>query len=263
MSRKRGPLPEIFKPKKKCVRPAQDEADTQDGDLSSVDMNSMPNDTLAALLYMKKLFPMEKFDDRIPPIVLKHQLYSIVKNRTIVDKQINDLKESGEIKVIKLGAEPNELSIVFSRDYEVHVDSVMRDVGVHKHIIEKFLSRVVKNCRDVCLDRETLMKDYRFKDEEVTQLVRASVLTVRDVGSWWLAIPNAGIFIKNFVRGRKAMLMMIKKSKYREVLQKDLEQRRWPKMAKLGVMYHIHDVIGADLVENIQTTSGKLLRLKE
>ena len=46
------------------------------------------------------------------------------------------------------------------------------------------------------------------------------MLTVRDVGSWWLAIPNAGIFIKNFVRGRKATLMMIKKSKYREVLQR-------------------------------------------
>ena len=51
-------------------------------------VNCVPNDTLAALLYMKNLFPMEKFDDRIPPIVMKHQLYSIVKNRTIVDKQV-------------------------------------------------------------------------------------------------------------------------------------------------------------------------------
>ena len=37
--------------------------------------------------------------------------------------------------MIKLGAEPNELSIVFSHDYEMHVSNVMTDIGVHKHII--------------------------------------------------------------------------------------------------------------------------------
>ena len=87
--------------------------------------------------------------------------------------------------------------------------------------------------------------------------------------------------MKNFRRGRKAILTMIKKCKYKEILQKvknlssnrktitiltssegsfvaetsvacllqDLEARKLPKTAKLGVMYHIHDVIGADLVE--------------
>lgn len=33
------------------------------------------------------------------------------------------------------------------------------------------------------------------------QLVNAGVLTVRDAGSWWLAVPGAGRFIKCFVKG--------------------------------------------------------------
>ena len=53
-----------------------------------------------------------------------------------------------------------------------------------------------------------------------SQLVKASVLTVRDVGSWWIAIPCAGIYMKSFIRGRKAMLTMIRKCKYKEILQK-------------------------------------------
>ena len=53
-----------------------------------------------------------------------------------------------------------------------------------------------------------------------SQLVKASVLTVRDVGSWWVAIPCAGVFMKTFIRGRKAVLMMIRKCKYKEILQK-------------------------------------------
>ncbi|XP_067673643.1 inactive serine/threonine-protein kinase 19-like [Haliotis asinina] len=260
MSRKRTLLPDIYKHKKKCVRPAEPE---ENGDFNdNALMNGLPTDTEASLIYLKNLFPGDKFDDRLPPIIFKHQLYSIVKNRTTVDKHVGDLRSSGEIKVFKLGADANDLCVVFAHDYETHILHVMKDLHVHNHIIEKFL-RVVKNCNDVSLDKDTLMKDFRFKDEEITQLVKSSVLTVRDVGSWWLSIPNAGVFMKNFMRGRKALLTMIRKCKYREILQQDLEQRKWPKLARLGILYHIHDVIGSDLVESVQTTSGNLLRLKD
>jgi len=53
---------------------------------------------------------------------------------------------------------------------------------------------------------------------------------------------------------------MITKAKYGEILQKDIEQRKWPKNAKMGVLYHIHDVIGSDLVESVPSTSGPILR---
>ena len=51
-------------------------------------------------------------------------------------------------------------------------------------------------------------------------LVKAGVLTVRDAGTWWLALPSAGVFMKHFSRGRKAVITMIKKSKYKEILLK-------------------------------------------
>jgi serine/threonine-protein kinase 19 len=41
---------------------------------------------------------------------------------------------------------------------------------------------------------------------------------------------------------------MIKRKKYKEMLQTELEGRRMT-VSKLGMMYHIHDIIGADLVE--------------
>lgn len=60
-----------------------------DVSISIPDHNSnLPNDTKAALLYLKNLFPMEKFEGRLPPIILKHQIYGIIKNRTLVDKEV-------------------------------------------------------------------------------------------------------------------------------------------------------------------------------
>ncbi len=49
---------------------------------------NIPSDTKAALLFLKKLFPVDKFEGRLPPIVPKHQIYSIVKNKTLADKEL-------------------------------------------------------------------------------------------------------------------------------------------------------------------------------
>jgi len=41
-----------------------------------------------AFMYLKSLFPWEKFERRLPPIVLHQQLYSLVSDRSIVDEQL-------------------------------------------------------------------------------------------------------------------------------------------------------------------------------
>lgn len=114
-------------------------------------------------------------------------------------------------------------------------------------------------------------------------LVKAGVFTVRDAGSWWLAVPGAGRFIKYFVKGnfsapkpsayrehplvapqssrlyspfpfvvspgRQAVLGMVRKAKYRELLLSELLGRRAPATVRLGLAYHVHDLIGAQLVD--------------
>lgn len=108
-------------------------------------------------------------------------------------------------------------------------------------------------------------------------LVNAGVLTVRDAGSWWLAVPGAGRFIKCFVKGmvpqghplgvfrssslthlpfpgpsppgRQAVLSMVRKAKYRELALSELLGRRAPSAVRLGLAYHVHDLIGAQLVD--------------
>lgn len=277
MSRKRNLIPEIYKAKKRaCLAlatpqdsPSDDDDDDEDEDdddkhgINDKNVEDIPSDTKASLLYLKSLFPVEKFESRLPPVILKHQVYSIMKNRTLVDKQLADMKSAGEIKVFKLGTESNDYSILFTEDYQSHIARTTADNCVSKAAIEKFLNTVVKNWNDVSVNKDVMINKFHFQDDEITQLVKASVLIVRDAGTWWLSIPNAGIFMKNLIRGRKAAITIIKKTKYREIFKDDLEQRKWPRLARLGIIYHIHDIIGADLVDCIQTTSGMLLRLRE
>lgn len=62
-------------------------------------------------------------------------------------------------------------------------------------------------------------------------------------------MPGAGRFIKYFVKGRQAVLGMVRKAKYRELLLSELLGRRTPAAVRLGLAYHVHDLIGAQLVD--------------
>ncbi|XP_042196922.1 serine/threonine-protein kinase 19 [Callorhinchus milii] len=261
MNRKRILIPQIFKQFKKRRLGAEDGTVLTDKSVT-LEFEDMPNDTKTGLLFLVRLFPRKLFDDCLPPIVLKHQLYSIVKDKTTVDRQLNELKDLGVIRMFNLGFDTDVFGIVFSEDYKSKVLAATA-TKESSATVQRFLETVLTSCTDIGFNQEKMLKEFSFQDQEITQLVNAGVFTVRDVGSWWLSIPGAGRFVKYFVKGRKAVLNMIRKSKYKEVLQSDLELRKITCTVKLGIQYQVHDIIGAELVKCIPTTTGTLLRLND
>lgn len=216
-------------------------------------------DIRSSLQYLVTLFSRKLFNDSLPPVVLKHQLYSLHNDKTSVDKQVNELRETGELLMFQLGFDSEAFALVFAEDYRAKVLQGEAGRGT-LGTVEKFLAKLIPSCSDLSFNKEKMLKEFLFTDSEITQLVKSGVLTVRDAGSWWLSIPNSGKFIKYFIKGRKAVLGMVKKSKYGEILQTELEGRRTTSQVKFQMKYHIHDIIGAELVECIQTTSETLLR---
>ena len=87
-------------------------------------------------------------------------------------------------------------------------------------------------------------------------LVNCGLLVVRDIGkaaSWWFAIPSVGPFVKQLTKGRNSVLQMIKRAKHQELLQSELEARKLS-TSKLGMNYHLHDILGCELVRRYVIT---------
>uniref|UniRef100_A0A1A8PIY3 Serine/threonine kinase 19 n=4 Tax=Nothobranchius TaxID=28779 RepID=A0A1A8PIY3_9TELE len=223
------------------------------------DKDGEPKDMKSTLEYLMTLFPRKLFNDSLPQVVLKHQLYSIHNDKTMVDKEVNKLRECGELLMFQLGFDSEAFGLVFTSDYKTKVLAGEEGKGT-RTTVEKFLEKVLPSCTDLSFSKDKMLKVFLFTDSEITQLVKSGVLTVREAGSWWLSIPNSGKFTKYFIQGRKAVLGMVRKSKYGEVLQADLEERRTTSQVKFPMRYHVHDIVGAELVESIPTTSGTLLR---
>ena len=99
-----------------------------------------------------------------------------------------------------------------------------------------------------------------MEEDEVASLIRRGLLLHRDTTSFWLAVPNAAVFVNELQRGREQLEKIIKRAKFKEVLKRDLIKRKW-KWSKLGMKYHIADLVGRGSATAIDTTSGALIRL--
>uniref|UniRef100_A0AAA9T756 Serine/threonine kinase 19 n=1 Tax=Bos taurus TaxID=9913 RepID=A0AAA9T756_BOVIN len=257
MSRKRHRLvPETFGLKRR----------RELGDVEADPLRGESGSAREAVAEIVRLFPRVLFEDALPPIALRSQVYSLVPDRTVADRQLKALQEQGEIRIVQLGFDLDAQGIMFTEDYRTRVcDCVLKacDGRPYAAAVQKFLASVLPACGDLSFQQDQMTQTFGFRDPEITQLVKAGVLTVRDAGSWWLAVPGAGRFIKYFVKGRQAVLSMVRKAKYRELLLSELLGRRAPASVRLGLAYHVHDLIGAQLVDCVSTTSGTLLRLPE
>nr|CAD7406320.1 unnamed protein product [Timema poppensis] len=205
----------------------------------------LPTDTEAGLIYLKnRVFPLTKFEDMLPPILLVNQVYTIISNKTAVDKELNLLQSKGVIRVFKLVGAETVLVVIFFKDLTEHVIKHCPE----KPVINRFL-KILPQVQDVIVEKRFLREELGFLEQEISDLVGCGMLTLRSAASYWLSFPNSGEFLRIYFKGRKSVLGTIKKSKFSEILQPELEDRNLDKSVKLGIKYHIHDLIGAELVK--------------
>ncbi|KAG8226234.1 hypothetical protein J437_LFUL006336 [Ladona fulva] len=268
------------------------------------------NSAESALASIKETFPVQQICFRLPPVILVHQVYSIIKNRTVADREINILMTNGIIRLFKMGLKESTMVAIFTEDFNRHVmdrvcpcqvetikiesleneetsissetssnsrplltigkcqsHSPGRDEIKNANVchlsstVSRFIHDIIPKLQDVSVDKEVLQQDYKLSEEDIRTLMNVGLLVVRSVGSYWLSFPNAGEFMKHFIKGRASLTRLIRKCKFSEILQPELEKRQLDKTAKFGIKYHISDLIGGDIVECLETTSGTLLRI--
>ncbi|XP_068106432.1 inactive serine/threonine-protein kinase 19 [Hyperolius riggenbachi] len=259
MDRKRKLICDTFKVKKQREDTSVDKTDSSLGPSPYPDFTENPQESIP---YLCALFPRKLFNDALPPMFLRHQMYSLIQDRTTVDRLLSSLQQKGEVCLVQPGFDHDTFLVVMREDLRSAVVKGM-DESSRAAIVQKFLDSSLFTYSKISYDREEIMHKHSFSDREITQLVRSGLLTVRDAGSWWLAVPGSGKFISHFIKGRKALLSQINKARYKEVLLTDLSTRKCPPTLRLGMEYHIHDIIGAGLVDCIPTASGTLLRISD
>ncbi|MBA0590038.1 hypothetical protein Gorai_018757 [Gossypium raimondii] len=271
------------------------EAENRDANHSlSLEQNLSFSDTNVALRMMRAQFPqIDKV--AIQPFILQSQLYSSVKDRTQVDRELESLRRDKVVRIFKLNTGQDDHGIMFLEDYLKQLEHVVKrmeekkqgDVDVFKwfkgHVIESKLEPSIEHeelvaifmCISVCmfvsiihglslLQYALLSLGGQVKDGHISLLINAGLLTRQliDPNMYWFAIPNIGSVLKGLYQGRKELLSLLNRRRYKEMMLAPLEKMRL-RLSPLDMRFHLRDLIGSGHLKTAHTPSGIVVQVSK
>ncbi|XP_037471629.1 serine/threonine-protein kinase 19-like isoform X3 [Triticum dicoccoides] len=206
--------------KKKRPRSPIDDATSSQGrteNSTSLEDNLMFSDTLIALQLMRTQFP----------------------------KLEKSLKKDRVLRVFKLNTGQDDHAIMFMDDYLKQMESaVRRSTGKNKdgsEVFDWFEKYVLRSKLDVSIDHLELLLSHGgdARDKHITLLMNAGLLTRQliDPNMYWFSIPSIGPILKGLSQGRKEVLSLLNRRKYKEMLLSSLEKTRL-RLSPLDVRFH-------------------------
>ncbi|XP_068664536.1 uncharacterized protein [Aristolochia californica] len=226
-------------------------------------------DTLIALQIMCSQFPqIEKV--AVEPFVLRSQLYSSVKDRTQVDRELESLRREKALRIFKLNTGQDDDAIMFMDDYVKQVERAVKRMEVQNPddtaVFDWFITHVIGSKLDTSIEHHELCSllscGGKVKDKHVSFLINAGLLTRQliDSNMYWFAIPNIGFVLKGLAQGRKELLAFLNRRKYKEMLMASLEKQRL-RYSPLDMRFHLRDLIGSGHFKMVDSPTGLLVRV--
>lgn len=231
----------------------------------------IPSDTAIALRMMHAQFP-EVDKVSVPPFVLLSQLYSSVKDRTLVDRELEVMKQQMVVRVFKLSTGQDDFAIMFLDDYLAQANAAKKRLeGKHSQsdliIFDWFFSHILPTHIDVGITQihlESLLSKVGqcIQENHISLLIKAGLLVrqLADDKSYWFAIPNIGFLLKSLAQGRKELLSLLNRRQYKEILLSVLEKKKL-RMSQLGMRFHVRDLLGSGHLCLSHTATGLLVRI--
>ncbi|KAL3849974.1 hypothetical protein ACJIZ3_011856 [Penstemon smallii] len=261
------------RPRDKCSEP-ESEPESEDAvdnpNSLSLEEDLRFNDTLLALRMMRAQFPqLEKVS--VQPFVLRSQLYSSVKDRTQVDRDLESLRRDRVLRIFKLNTGQDDHAIMFLDDYMNQIDRVVKRMEEKKQsdlmVFEWFKANIIQSKLDTSIGHQELcsllsLEGGKVKEDHISQLINAGLLIRQliDQHMYWFSIPNIGSVLKGLAQGRKELLSFLNRRKYKEIALATLEKKRL-RLSPLDMRFHLRDLIGSGHLKTLRTPTGLIVRV--
>ncbi|CAM8923090.1 unnamed protein product [Rhodiola kirilowii] len=243
--------------------------------LSSLEDTLTFSDTLVALRMMRAQFPsMDKaiLSATVEPFILRSQLYSSLQDRTQVDRELEMLKQDNMLRIFKLNTGQDDDAIMFMDDYMNQIGRAVKKLELKNEdeikVFDLFKTHVVYSKLEPSIGHDELLSllsnGGRVNDDSISLLINAGLLTRKliDPNLYWFAIPNIGAILKGLSQGRKELLSLLKRTKYKEMMLATLEKKRL-RYSPLDMRFHLRDLIGSGLLKTAQTATGIVVRVSK
>ena len=218
-------------------------ADASHGNLlaeADDDLACVPSDVVAALRLLQAQFPRTSPGcASLPTVLLLTQLYSLVADRTVVDRETHALVASGTLRVLRLTTGHDERGFLFADDYAALVDAATSAPSYDADaaaVLQAFKSAVLPACTGATLALkrlEAVLADAapascpRDAQLRVVMthgfLVRGEVASQSQPPVLYFTAPQLGAFQRSLIAGRAAILRFLARKPQRRALRSEVE----------------------------------------
>ena len=229
-----------------------------------------PTENLSSLTSSSLTFFIDKSKDlfinhlRIPPILFKHQLYSLKSNnRTSIDRQLQDMFNRNDIRLFHSDF---GIMIMFTNDYHLLIEHQLNENNLSSLSIEKdrlkkrFIQDLLPRNTRLSIDKDVLENQFLLGSSDIHMLIQLGLLLPKQVDQYWFSIPNLASFMICIEKGRRTLLQILSRRMYREIPMNEFRLRDTKRKCLLGFDYHIHDLIGVNLAHIINTPTGSIVK---
>ncbi|CAM0958782.1 unnamed protein product [Alopecurus aequalis] len=203
-------------------------------------------------------------------LIFSDTLIALQLMRTQFPKLEKSLKKDKVLRVFKLNTGQDDHAIMFMDDYLKQMEfAIRRSMGKNQDgskVFEWFKKYVLYSKLDVSINHlelcSLLSHGGDATDKHTTLLMNAGLLTRQliDSNMYWFSIPCIGPILKGLSQGRKEILSLLNRRKYKEMLLSSLEKTRL-RSSPLDVRFHLRDLIGYGHIKTVQTPTGLLARV--
>ncbi|ETV95374.1 hypothetical protein, variant 1 [Aphanomyces invadans] len=234
------------------------------------------DDTLAAIHVLLSRYHAEFAAMNLPSLVLWHQLYSLVENRTAVDQSVQRMRNSGLIMTLRISLPgPHAMAILLTSDY---IAFMLQYTKQHRatRVFAKALPQLTKSpiltasgfvdaVESLFRSRQRTPPSSSVLEQDLTHLVQSRFLvasTNLEAKQFYFTLPRLGMVITGIARARKALTNLLKRQPYHELVEVDVRKKKLT-CSRLGMDFHILDMAGAALFIRIPTAQSFILKLDD
>ncbi|XP_022641283.1 serine/threonine-protein kinase 19 isoform X13 [Vigna radiata var. radiata] len=182
------------------------------------------------------------------------------------------LRRDKVLRLFKLNTGQDDHAVMFLDDYLNQIDRVVKRMEGKKveeyevfgwlktHVLDSKLETGIEH-QELC---SLLSLGGKVKDSHISVLINAGVLTRQliDPNMYWFSIPNIGSHLKGIVQGRKEIISLLSRRRYKEMMLSSLEKKRL-RTSPLDVRFHLRDLIGSGHLRTDQAPTGLIIRVSK
>eukprot|EP01026_Neomeris_dumetosa_P055942 TRINITY_DN5106_c0_g1_i2.p1 TRINITY_DN5106_c0_g1~~TRINITY_DN5106_c0_g1_i2.p1 ORF type:complete len:253 (-),score=31.19 TRINITY_DN5106_c0_g1_i2:220-978(-) len=200
-----------------------------------------------------------------PPVVYVTQIYAIVKDRTQVDREIDQMRNKNEIKLLQLPE--NDHVVVDTEDYRTVVENQLIKCGdKDRPFLMKFKGEIVEKFKSAQVSKRELEEFFKESNEDAISILLRCGLLARGVGGhfadiFYFTFQGLGKSAAAIGEGRDEICKLLKRRRHGEMTMKQFENFKFKGQKWCGINFHLRDLIGKGLVEMFSSPIGEGIRL--